>query len=298
MKRILLFVLLTIAAIQVNAQHIKELSGFASPESLLQHGRLVYVSNVGRQLQPALKDGDGFISLLSEDGSLLNRHFLPLPSDTLHAPKGMVRIGSTLYVTDIDRIVGFDVKSRKKVFELDMKPASQFLNDLEVLDRNQLTVSATDAGKIFVVNLQGKGSYRELGLTLEIRGANGLKYDASRKQLYVNGFGASGQPTGELYAVRLNRTPTAAKVIPATGYYDGLALSGQTLLLSSWVSFEKAGEILSIDLQTGKSSVLPLPVRFAGPADIWLEAKQQVLWVPAILEGKVYRVNLKDKDQR
>ncbi|WP_439879649.1 hypothetical protein ACSX1A_10720 [Pontibacter sp. MBLB2868] len=292
MKITLLSLLLLISVSNAKAQQIKVLTGFASPESVLQQGKLVYVSNVGHQLQPAQKDGDGYISLLSAEGEMLEQHFLPLPADTLHAPKGMVINGNTLYVTDIDRVVGFDLKSRRKTFDLKLHSVSAFLNDIEVLDKQQLVVTATDAGKIFKVNITGKGSFEELILPIKIIGANGLKYDPSKKILYVNGFGENGQPTGELYAVTIGKPSTAAQITQAKGYYDGLALTTDAILLSSWVSFDKAGEIIAINLKDGSLNALALPIHFAGPADMWLDSKEQVLWVPTIMDGKVYRIAL------
>ena len=128
----------------------KVIDGFSSPESVIadRDGSRFFVSNVGEKLEPSAKDGDGFISELTPDGAVVNRNFLP-KEGVLNAPKGMAIIGQTLFVTDIDRVVGFDMATRQKTFELDFSAEKTvFLNDLAVFDDKTLFVSATDRKSI------------------------------------------------------------------------------------------------------------------------------------------------------
>jgi hypothetical protein len=43
----------------------------------------------------------------------------------LNAPKGLAVVCDRLYVADIDRVVGFDIETRKSVFEAVWSPARQ-----------------------------------------------------------------------------------------------------------------------------------------------------------------------------
>jgi len=86
------------------------INGFAMPESVTLDGKRFFVSNQGQDVFS--KDGDGFISEISEDGKLIELKFLP-QKGVLHAPKGMTVADGILYVADLDRIVGFDIKTKK-----------------------------------------------------------------------------------------------------------------------------------------------------------------------------------------
>src|SRR5687768_8932286 len=91
--------------------------GFASPESVVGAAGHYYVSNIGRELAPLAKDGDGFISELDERGDVVALRAFPRADEKLNAPKGLALVSNTLYTADIDRVVGFDRGSRAKVFE-------------------------------------------------------------------------------------------------------------------------------------------------------------------------------------
>lgn len=64
-----------------------------------------------------------------------------------------MEIGKTFYVVDIDVLRGFDLKTKKEIFNLPIKGAI-FLNDIEKLDDNMLLVSDTGTGLILKVDLK------------------------------------------------------------------------------------------------------------------------------------------------
>ena len=104
-------------------------TGFAFPESVAYDpkARVLYVGQFGSELKPAEKDGRGKISRVSLDGKVLEDRFLPAPGETLHKPKGIWVRGERLWVTDIDAVWIFDLKSRKgRKLEL---PGMGFAND-------------------------------------------------------------------------------------------------------------------------------------------------------------------------
>ncbi len=146
------------------------IEGLSSPESVAMtgDGKKFFISNLGEKLEPSAKDGDGFITEVSPEGAVVNKKFLP-KSGVLNGPKGLSIIGPTLYVTDVDRVVGFDLVSREQVFEMDFSAEKTvFLNDLAVYDDNTLFVSATDIGKIFKIR-----SLRPLHTVSRLRASQG-----------------------------------------------------------------------------------------------------------------------------
>src|SRR5947209_971296 len=83
------------------------IEGFEAPESIIKIRDIIFVSNIGgAQANPMAKDGNGFISLLSANGNIIQKKF---QKGILNGPKGLAVIGNTVYVADIDRIVGFNI---------------------------------------------------------------------------------------------------------------------------------------------------------------------------------------------
>ncbi len=107
----------------------RTVTGFAFPESVAydSKAKVLYMGQFGSELKPAEKDGKGKISKLSLDGKVLEDRFLPAPGETLHKPKGIWVRGDRLWVTDIDAVWIFDLKTRKgRKLEL---PGMGFAND-------------------------------------------------------------------------------------------------------------------------------------------------------------------------
>ena len=195
-------------------------SSLASPESVAASGGRYFVSNIGRKLN-AEKDGDGFIAEVDRSGKLITRQFLP-KTGKLHAPKGMAIRGNVLYVTDIDRVVGFDLRTRETVFEADASSLALFLNDLVAGDARTLLVSDTFRNKVFQIDLLTK---RVAVLPGTYPGANGLACDASRQLVYLNTMGPDLDGTGKLYAQVAKDSAALFTPLPGspTGLLDGVA---------------------------------------------------------------------------
>lgn len=105
--------------------------GFATPESVLHDAAAdVYlVSNINGA--PLDKDGNGFVSRLSPDGTVLALKWIDGAADgvTLNAPKGMAIADGVLYVADIDCVRMFDAASGTPEGEVCPEGAT-FLNDV------------------------------------------------------------------------------------------------------------------------------------------------------------------------
>jgi flavin-binding protein dodecin len=88
--------------------------GFAFPESVAYDpdAKVLYVSQFGgTEPKPAEKDGKGKISKVSVSGKILEEQFLPTPGETLNKHKGIWVKGDMLWVTDIDVVWVFVLKT-------------------------------------------------------------------------------------------------------------------------------------------------------------------------------------------
>ena len=285
-----LLVALALPALATSVTVEKTIPGFSSPESVVVSGDDVFVSNLGVKLEPMEKDGDGFISKLDRQGNIKVLKWV----DQLNAPKGLIAVNGVLYVADIDRVLGYRQRDGKPVFELDLAASgSKFLNAFARYDNRRLLLSATDLSKVFVIDLLSR-SYRELKFDSPPRGPNGLKKLGPR--LLVVEWGSDNQANGKVkaylldgYTAKLEKTwePSPA------GYFDGVvSLGANRWLISNWVKFEPGGLLQVLDTRDGKVSVANEKIPLAGPADLFLD-DQNKLWVPGMLEGKVYRMNLR-----
>jgi hypothetical protein len=291
MRLILFFLALACATAQAASVTVdKTLSGFSSPESVVVTGEDVFVSNLGVKLEPMEKDGDGFIARLDRQGNVKTMKW----AVDLHGPKGMIAVDGVLYVADIDRVVGFRIGDGKRIFELDMAATgTRFLNAFTRIDNRRLLLSATDLDKVFVVDLKA-GKFGELAFDTPPKGPNGMKQAGNR--LIVVEWGKDGQANGAVKTYRLEGmsakldkqyTPSPA------GLFDGVVdIGANRWLISNWVKFEPAGLLQVLDTRTGQISVANEKTPVAGPADLFLD-DQGKLWVPGMMEGKVYRMTLK-----
>lgn len=268
------------------------ISGFSSPESVIPDpaGGRFFVSDVGEKLLPSVKDSDGYIAEVSPDGRVLNKKFLPKdPKDgVLDAPKGMAIVGRTLYVTDIDRVVGFDIDTREKAFEMDLSAEkTSFLNDPAVIDDSTLAVSATDVGRVYAIRLGDTPSYSVIAEN--IPGANGLWYDGDNKRLFVASFGDGTSFNGALGVIDFRNGAAAYRPLTERlGALDGVALlKDGRVIFSDWVSMDKPGLLRAYDMKTGALTVITLSEDVRGPADFYYDGKTGKLWLPRMLEGKV-----------
>jgi len=130
------------ASAQYRATSESVVGGFVNPESAGcdARGKAIYVGNFGApKLDPSSKEGMGYISKLDLHGKVLEKQFLPAAGgEKLNKPKGIWIRGDRLWVTDIDVVWIFDLKTKKgrKV----ALPGVVFANDPAVMG-NALYVS-------------------------------------------------------------------------------------------------------------------------------------------------------------
>ncbi len=287
MKNVLVALGLILGFYSSNAQEVNKVGGFNYPESVASDASFLYVADIGVKMRPTDKDGDGKILRLDKAGKVIDSNFF---QEILNAPKGLAIEDNILFVADVDRVVAFDTKTGKKLYEIDFVPQTSFLNDIAIWDKTTLYVSATDKSKLFKVNLTNK-SFEEVPTDVAIDGINGLYADKGASRLYVNGFGTNNKVNGTIGYINL-KDNKFTQLIQLEGLYDGITIYQDVLYFTNWVAMEKKGILVSIDLLNNhKMTVMKLPEFIGGPAD--LTVSRDHLIIPGMLEGTLYFVNIR-----
>ena len=263
--------------------------GFAFPESVAYDpkAKVLYVSEFGSKLDPVLKDGMGRISKVALDGKILEQKFLPpAGGEALNKPKGIWVKGDRLWVTDIDVVWIFDLKTKKG--RKAALPGIQFANDPAVTD-NVLYVSDNRSDQLFKVEpADFLNSKSEPKVTSVFKGAsvspNGL-YPARDGMLLMVGFLAPDKPRG-IFA--LGVSGQIKDLSGPIGRLDGIyELPDGTLLATDWNS----GSLFS---WSEKSGMQKLATGFKGPADFCVvpQAGGLTVVVPDLVQSQLRFVEL------
>ena len=264
-------------------------TGFAFPESVGcdPHGKALYVSQFGgSELKPAEKDGNGRISKLSLDGKLLESRFLPDPGDVLNKPKGIWIRGNRLWVTDIDSVWIFDLKTRhgRKL----ALPGVQFAND-PAIKGNALYISDNRSDQLVRVEPADFLNARiKPRITVVFSGKgvnpNGV-YPANDGSLLVVGFKSDKEPKG-IYSV--NAKGEIKDLAKDIGRLDGVyQMKDGTVLATDWNS----GSLFSWSAKDGKQT---LASGFKGPADfcVMSQGDKYLVVVPDLVKSEVRMIRL------
>ena len=184
-------------------------TGFGHVESVAYDARnkVLYTSDFGPELKPADKDGKGKITKVSLDGKILEDGFLPAKGQTLNKPKGIWVSGDRLWVTDIDSVWVFDLKT-KEGRKLDL-PGVVFANDPTVMG-DALYVSDNRSDQLVRVEpadfLKSKADPK-ITVLFKDKGVypNGL-YPGKGGTLMMVGFKGKDDPRG-IYAMAPGKDP-------------------------------------------------------------------------------------------
>jgi hypothetical protein len=277
---------------RVSAAELKVLSdqtagGFGHVESVAYDpkGKVLYTSDFGPDLKPADKDGKGKITKVSLDGKILEDGFLPAKGQTLNKPKGIWIQGNRLWVTDIDSVWVFDLKT-KQGKKLDL-PVT-FANDPAVMG-NALYVSDNRSDMLVRVEpadfLQTKADPR---ITVVFKdksvNPNGL-YPGKNGALLMVGQKGKEDPRG-IYSMAPGKDPELLS--DKIGMLDGLYLmSNGDVLATDWAT----GSLFQWNKTMGMK---PLVTGFKGPADLcaFPNSKGLMVVVPDLVKGELRFVQL------
>ncbi|HLP20245.1 MAG TPA: hypothetical protein VK174_08090 [Chitinophagales bacterium] len=281
-KTIKTIAVLMFAVVFTASAQLKEIGGFQNPESVIALGDKLYVTNLGAQLDPTAKDGDGFISVLNrKDGKMIQEKFI----SGLNSPKGMLAGHGYLLVTDVDKVLIFKIKTGKKVWEASLeKQGVTYANDMVKVCGGVL-VSSTDKNAIYKINMKGKVTM--LPVKVDLPGANGLAKGCGK--LFVANYGRGNNTDGSFGKVGLcNKKFTA---LQNGGMYDGIVKKGHCLIVTDWVSAtENKGRLVAYSLCKKQSAEINIGRTINGPADIYKDCKTKTLWVPAMRENQIIGV--------
>jgi DNA-binding beta-propeller fold protein YncE len=280
------------ASAQYRVTSDQTVGGFVNPESVGcdVRGKALYVGNFGSpKLDPTLKDGMGYISKLDLHGKVLEKNFLPVAGgEKLNKPKGIWIQGGSLWVTDIDVIWQFDLKTRKgRKLAI---PGIQFANDPAISD-GVLYVSDNRSDQVFRIEpanfLNAKTDPKISSMAMG-KGVNpnGLWPQPDGTILMV-GFIAPDKPRA-VYELGLSGQVKA--ISAPIGRLDGVYRMGDgTLLLTDW----NTGSLFSLNPVTGDTR--KLAEGFKGPADFCVlpNAGGLTVVVPDLVQSQLRFVQLR-----
>lgn len=269
------------------------IEGLIHPESALVTNSSLFISDMGEDTG-AVKNGDGNLLKYHHDGTINSDFELKTP---LHSPMGMALNGDTLYIADVDRVVGIHSESGELVFAADFSSyGATFLNDLVVIDQRYIVVSATALKKIFVHDLILNKSW-ELIINLEGRAPNGLAWDEQERILW---FAANKAHTlgdvgnGQILQVTLNddfKQGEASLFQELGRFLDGIVVTEDKIFVSDWFGFGADGKVYEIS-RAATDEVQTFELALSGLADFSYDTKTNKFYMPELTQGRVQVLEL------
>lgn len=251
--------------------------GMDSPESVSYDADsgFLFVSQIGGQA--AAKDGNGRLSKLTLDGKVVDANWVT----GLNGPKGQASRNGTLWVADIDEVVGVDITSGRVTQHIKIDGA-QFLNDLSVAPDGTIYTSDSFANRIYVIK-DGKAATFFEGDMIPL--PNGVLVDGRRLVVAADGRpargGAAGGVPATLVGIDLATKQAATIANGSIGTPDGVEHDGRGGFVLSDVS---GGRILQV---AASGEVRVLRQVAPQPADICYIPARRLLVVPHLGQNKV-----------
>jgi hypothetical protein len=259
---------------------------FATPESVLYDAAAdrYLVSNINGK--PDGVDGNGYISELSPDGTIKTPKLIASGEKgaKLDAPKGMAIVRGELWVSDLSQVRKFDLKTGAPKGDIAL-PGATFANDVLATADGKVYVSDSSVrvgekgfepngnDQVFVIDKAGK--VKVLGKGKDFAGPNGLAL-GPKNALYVNTL-----MSNELFQLTDDGKRENIIKLP-NGGLDGLLISGDTVIISSWgASTIYRGKLF------GGGTFEPIIQNVKGPADIGWDSKRNRVLVPRFTEDLV-----------
>lgn len=249
--------------------------GFSTPESVLYDAEndVYLVSNINGT--PLDADDNGYITKVSPDGKITEAKWIDGSKDTvkLDAPKGMAIANGMLYVSDINVVRKFDMKTGEPKGEIKVEGAT-FLNDVANAPDGGIYVTDSGLNKdfagtgtdaIYVIGKDDK--IKPLIKDKALAAPNGV-IGGDKGSIWVVTFGS-----GEIYAVDAKGKKAAGQKLPK-GQNDGVvALDGGEFLVSSW-----EGSAIYRGKPGGEWK--PVVENVKSPADIGYDSKRHRILIP------------------
>ncbi|MFQ5431586.1 MAG: SMP-30/gluconolactonase/LRE family protein [Nitrospinota bacterium] len=280
MRGVILLFCLSVLALAAPAFAF-EVSALSVPESFIVDDETgsYYISNINGR--PTEKNNSGFITKLSPDGTVVEKKFVQGGKNgvTLHAPKGLLITGDTLYVTDIDHVRGFDKKTGGQKVSIDLRSFKpKFLNDLAQDYFGMIYVTDMGTNRIFNIDPANGNKADVFASGPELASPNGISFSAVQRKLIFANAG-----TGELYWLDEHGKPLKfeTKKKLDTGL-DGIDFD---LEGNIYVSTFTGGKIYRIGRQ---GDVKQFVTDLITPADISLDTANRLILVPSFSGNRAF----------
>ncbi len=258
------------------------IEGFSTPESVLYDpdGDVYLVANINGN--PLDVDDNGYITKVSPDGKITEAKWIDGTKDTvkLDAPKGMAIANGMLYVSDINVVRKFDLKTGETKGEIKVEGAT-FLNDLANAPDGGIFVAdsgldakfaSTGTDAIYLIGKDDK--IKPLIKDKALGAPNGL-VGGEAGAVWVVTFGS-----GEIYSVDAKGKKAAGQKLPK-GQLDGVVLlSGGEVLVSSW-----EGSAIYRGKPGGEWKAVVANVK--SPADFGYDTKRHRIVIPVFMGNTV-----------
>ena len=254
-----------------------EVKGLAQPESVVQDPATgsIYVTNIAGAIMQ--KDGNGFISRLRTDGTIIEREWVK----GLNAPTGMALRDRTLYVADVDELIEINVASGEIVNRYAAKGAI-FLNDVAVGEDGTVYASDTPMNTIWRLK---DGTFEPWLANDALNGPNGLLPQGDT--LIVASFGkvpgdGQKQELGSLLVVNLeDQAVSKLGGGDPIGNLDGLQLlQPGVYLVTDWA----AGVLYRVDAKGKAERLIKLS---KGSADLISLPDKKTVLIPIMLNNSL-----------
>jgi len=236
---------------------------------------VLYVTNLN--MEPRLKDGNGFVSRVSTDGKIIDLHWI----DGIHSPKGTAIAGDTLYVADIDELIVIDITKGVITRKVPVIGAGM-LNDITSDRDGNLYISDSDANKILKYSNGGLTDWLTTGLNLP----NGLLAENGRLLLASMG-------TQDMVAIDLN-SKSVTKLADSLGAADGISYTG---IKDCYIVTDWNGEIFIVNPDNTRTSLLKTSDKQINTADCEYIAEKNLLLVPTFFKNSVIAYRLSEKKE-
>jgi sugar lactone lactonase YvrE len=252
--------------------------GLDQPEAARYDPELAvyFIANINGD--PLGKDGNGYISRVTRDGKVDSLKFIAggRGGVKLDAPKGMVIVGETLWVADIDAVRAFNKRTGKAITSVSLSGA-KFLNDAAVGPDGAIYLTDTGTNRVYRVD-RGKGT-----VALEFKGLggpNGITWDSTAAKFVIVPF----EGTSIYLWAPGDSVPTVA--VDGPGKMDGIeSLGDGRFLVTTWT--DSSLYVLQDDKLTKLVGGLP------GAADIGFDRERGRIAVPLLTEDRLEFVDLR-----
>ncbi|HEY9114250.1 MAG TPA: hypothetical protein VIN10_06090, partial [Bacteroidales bacterium] len=217
------------------------------------------------------KDGNGFISLLAEDGSITKLKWV---EGGLNAPKGMAVYGNLLYVTDIDRVAIIDIKKGEIKKFIDV-PGAQFLNDMAANESGKVYITDMAKNQLLILEDEKINSWLESD---ELTKPNGLAIENGKLLVGCSNYILSFDPKTKEFEFLVNET----------GGIDGLIpLGGGKYVISDW-----SGKIQLVSTNEPAIILQNTTDEKIQAADLGYIPSQKILLIPTFFDNRVNMMKL------